>query len=74
MVFLIVLLSVIVFYLKTSIYCLCLDRILFGFSPLDKGAVFGGALAWDKDIYKTVNGYSNLFFGWGGEDDDLYAR
>ncbi|KAK2149901.1 hypothetical protein LSH36_432g01021, partial [Paralvinella palmiformis] len=53
-----------------SVRHMCIAINYFNYAPLDKGAVFGGALAWDKDIYKTVNGYSNLFFGWGGEDDD----
>lgn len=25
-------------------------------------------------MYKTVNGFSNLYWGWGGEDDDLSLR
>ena len=24
--------------------------------------------------FEKVNGYSNIFWGWGGEDDDLYTR
>ena len=24
--------------------------------------------------YLLVNGYSNNYWGWGGEDDDMYAR
>lgn len=24
--------------------------------------------------FKSVNGFSNAFFGWGGEDDDLHRR
>lgn len=27
-----------------------------------------------KEQYETVNGFSNIFYGWGGEDDDLYNR
>ncbi|XP_052749597.1 beta-1,4-galactosyltransferase 1-like [Galleria mellonella] len=36
--------------------------------------VFGGAVAIASNQYKAVNGMSNEYFGWGGEDDDFYAR
>ena len=35
---------------------------------------FGGVTALSKDHYKLVNGYSNQFWGWGGEDDDMFQR
>ncbi|XP_052684453.1 beta-1,4-N-acetylgalactosaminyltransferase bre-4-like isoform X1 [Crassostrea angulata] len=37
-------------------------------------ANFGGVSAMTKEQYEAVNGFSNSFFGWGGEDDDFYNR
>ena len=37
-------------------------------------AIFGGASAISKDHFLLVNGFSNAFFGWGAEDDDMYRR
>lgn len=37
-------------------------------------ANFGGVTAMTKEQYEAVNGFSNSFFGWGGEDDDFYNR
>lgn len=36
--------------------------------------LFGGAVAISSETFVHINGFSNLFQGWGGEDDDLYAR
>ena len=35
---------------------------------------FGGIVSFDKETYKTVNGYPNSFWGWGGEDDVIRDR
>lgn len=35
---------------------------------------FGGVTAMSTQDFAIVNGYSNGFWGWGGEDDDLYNR
>jgi len=34
----------------------------------------GGVLSIQMSDYVKVNGHSNLFWGWGGEDDDLATR
>ncbi|CAF0925443.1 unnamed protein product [Adineta ricciae] len=36
--------------------------------------LIGGVLLLSFDMYKKLNGFSNLYWGWGGEDDDLALR
>ena len=36
--------------------------------------LFGGITAFSKAAFEKVNGYSNEFWGWGAEDDDLSLR
>ena len=35
---------------------------------------FGAVSSISPTIFERVNGYSNEYWGWGGEDDDLYRR
>ncbi len=36
--------------------------------------MLGGVLTVSLDMYESLNGFSNNFWGWGQEDDDFYTR
>ena len=36
--------------------------------------IFGGATAFTGPHFRLVNGFSNQYYGWGGEDDDIFKR
>ncbi|KAK5641801.1 hypothetical protein RI129_010348 [Pyrocoelia pectoralis] len=36
--------------------------------------IFGGVCAISKEHFELLNGFSNSFWGWGGEDDDMANR
>ncbi|XP_070784294.1 beta-1,4-galactosyltransferase 2-like [Enoplosus armatus] len=35
---------------------------------------FGGVSSLSKEQYLKINGFPNTYWGWGGEDDDIYRR
>jgi len=41
---------------------------------LSYNELIGGIQLFSKEHYLKVNGYSNQFWGWGGEDDNLFRR
>lgn len=41
---------------------------------LPYSSLFGGVSALTKNQFELVNGFSNSFWGWGGEDDDMSNR
>ena len=34
----------------------------------------GGVTTMSRKHFEKINGFANLFYGWGGEDDDLMHR
>ncbi|XP_041042512.1 beta-1,4-galactosyltransferase 1-like isoform X2 [Carcharodon carcharias] len=45
----------------------------FGFR-LPYNQYFGGISALSKEQHEKINGFPNDYWGWGGEDDDIYNR
>uniref|UniRef100_UPI00398EB965 beta-1,4-galactosyltransferase 1-like isoform X1 n=1 Tax=Pristiophorus japonicus TaxID=55135 RepID=UPI00398EB965 len=45
----------------------------FGFR-LPYNQFFGGISALSKEQHEKINGFPNDYWGWGGEDDDIYNR
>lgn len=45
----------------------------FGFR-LPYNQYFGGVSSLSKEQYLKINGFPNNYWGWGGEDDDIYNR
>jgi len=35
---------------------------------------FGGVVAFSEEMFLRINGFPNNFWGWGGEDDEMYER
>ena len=62
----------------TYIKCIHLEDMAFTLFSicyrLPYKTYFGGAVAISRRQFEAINGCSNIFFGWGGEDDDFYRR
>lgn len=43
-------------------------------SRLPYNQYFGGVSALSKEQFTKINGFPNNYWGWGGEDDDIYNR
>lgn len=43
-------------------------------SRLPYADLFGGVIGMSRAHFQLVNGFSNMFWGWGGEDDDMASR
>ncbi|KRY34406.1 Beta-1,4-N-acetylgalactosaminyltransferase bre-4 [Trichinella spiralis] len=41
---------------------------------LPYASIFGGVTALTAEQFRRINGFSNEYWGWGGEDDDFYIR
>ncbi|XP_068604325.1 beta-1,4-galactosyltransferase 1-like [Brachionichthys hirsutus] len=48
-----------------------MDKFSF---QLPYNTYFGGVSSLSKSQFLKINGFSNTFWGWGGEDDDIYNR
>ena len=64
------------FFIQKSVLCQLYYHFSFLFTKfrLAYEGYAGGVLTVWRDQYEAINGFSNEFWGWGGEDDDLTNR
>jgi len=53
-----------------SWYVLCECRLC----RMSYGGQFGGVVTFRPEMFRRINGFPPVFFGWGGEDDNMGAR
>ncbi|XP_068735595.1 uncharacterized protein [Montipora capricornis] len=58
--------------IEEKVNCAC--HIMFLPVRLDYKTLFGVVEGFWAEHYSQINGFPNRFWGWGGEDDDLYIR
>ena len=56
--------------LTTGPLCMCMCFL----PSLPYVQFFGGVSALSKQQFLTINGFPNNYWGWGGEDDDIFNR
>lgn len=59
--------------------CLCVCSLIIIFNAtvsfrLPYNEFFGGVSGLTVEQFRKINGFPNAFWGWGGEDDDLWNR
>ncbi|XP_078491730.1 beta-1,4-galactosyltransferase 5-like [Ciona intestinalis] len=62
------------YYGCTGMPCLFAEQLDIHGYRLEYEDFFGGVNGVTTQQFKNVNGFSNQFWGWGGEDDDFYTR
>ncbi|CAB1326214.1 unnamed protein product [Coregonus sp. 'balchen'] len=60
--------------LKDAEYDCFIFSDLFSSCRLPYAGYFGGVSGLSKKQFLKINGFPNEYWGWGGEDDDIYNR
>ena len=63
-----------IFCVFNVLQCIIQYWLLFILYSLPYEDYVGGVVALKEDLFMNMNGISNLYFGWGGEDDDIQRR
>ena len=57
-----------------TVKCIMFMKHNMSFHRLAYSELVGGVLTVRTDHFQLLNGYSNLYWGWGAEDDDMAYR
>lgn len=59
---------------RAAYLCSLITQDLPSVFSLPYNEFFGGVSGLTVEQFKKINGFPNAFWGWGGEDDDLWNR